>query len=591
MDVSFFSVNPLYRKYLVEDQLFNVYSQVSGPVLNERVPGSDPTNENISNFMNSLGYINNGTVVKYITSNLKINPFLGILFNRETPDPARSFLLSNAFIDDGFTRQEFSGELILADPPAGVSEFGIGLLRNAEACKGKIVVYVEIEEEFGFNDEIIYKQAVEAGAIGVILVSEVTIPQFEFGLAIPDGPINNIMIYASSLSIGNALIGYNGTGNRNDPASYQLSTGPNSGYTGNFEIAQSLGRVIGSPALEFGIVKSEFSDDKNIGYIFFQNVTFSDVTETNPIFWEEYGKSTIIDQYAKMFAAILSTEITTPSGIKRFSEMDSIVIDNSNNTGGFDEVIMAFASFFGENRQNLDLISSSTGTGFSASTTLPQLASNLPPPRSVRLQYWNRTENLECDNYQTIYPLAAVKSQKVVILTSTAAFSAGDIFSHYFRDARKSNFGDLGTTKSILIGNIDGRIQGFGSFFPKLSAKSRTSILSFIPSVMGITAPIMAYQITGENLSTLYNTFTNKPLTSQLPEIKIDGLDNQGPIAAWFEDEGGLFQAFGFSEVYERGQDSRYNRFKTISERPIPYNQDTYHNPFTEDAILAATRK
>jgi len=577
-------------RYLDESQLFNVYARVFGPVLNERVPGSDPDNENISNFMTNLGYDGNGTFVKYNTSNIEYNSQLGIFFNRETPEPPKQFLLTNAYNFDGFTREEFNGELILADPPVGVSSQGVGLLKNAKECKGKIVVFVEISQFFGFNDDIIYEEAVEAGAIGIILVTEEQISQFSYGFPlIPMGPQNNVMIYASNLSIGNELIGYNGVGNRNDPASYLLSTNINSDYAGSFKIPVPLGRRVGFSNFQFSIIKPEFTKGKDIGYIYLPNISLIESTEFNPIFWEEYGKSTLIDQYAKLWAAILSTKFTTESGqVKTLSQMDSIIIDNSNNDGGFNEVVLALASFFGDDRPSLQFISSSVGTGFSASTSLKEIVGNLPSSNEIRLQFWNRTMDLECLKYREKYPEAVFSGKSVIILTSVNAFSAGDILPHYFRNTRSEDYGNLGNeVKSILVGNIDGRFAGLSSSFTPFNYPARTSIFSLAPSILGITAPLYSYRLRGENNITYYNSYTKEPITSQLPEIKIDNKD--GPTAAWFEDDGGFFQAFGFSTVYERGQNSRYNRFASISERPIPYQSNTYHHPFLEDAILAST--
>jgi hypothetical protein len=405
------------------------------------------------------------------------------------------------------------------------------------------------------------------------------------------------MIYASSFSIGNALINYNGVGDRNDPNSYGLSIGPSSGYIGDFKIAQSNGRRIGDSTFQFGVIKPEFSQNKDVGYIYFPNLAFADITEFNPIFWEEYGVSTLIDQYARIFAAILETKVVTGSGeIKRFSEMDSLIIDNASNRGGEDDLMAAFATFFGNNRPSLSVVVSSSGTGFSASNIITEKL--LPSSDIIKLNFWTSSTDLQCDKYQKKYPNAAFKGEKVIFLSSTSAFSAGDVSPHYFRNTRdnENSFGNLGKSvisdkkvSSILIGNIDGRLQGRADNLPNLVSFSRTSVFSFIPSVMGITAPLISYRVVGEDQYTLYNTYTGEPITSQLPEIKIDGINNEGPMNVWFEDDGGFFQAFGFSSVYLRGKNPRYDRFKIISEKPIPYNLLTYHYPFIEDAIIAAT--
>jgi hypothetical protein len=304
--------------------------------------------------------------------------------------------------------------------------------------------------------------------------------------------------------------------------------------------------------------------------------------------WDNYETDTVVDQFVKFWATVLTIKFNTANGIKTLSEMDSIIIDNGYNEGGFYPLILALAVFFGADRPIPEIVLPIIGTGYTPSTPLSQQANNLPTSKLTNNRFWNLPKNLECSKYQKLYPESTFKGTKVIILTSTNAVSAGDILPHIFRNSTTVNPSDLGNgLKSILIGSIDGRLQGLSARTTVGDYATKSSQLSLLPSILGTTAVLPSYNLFNESVSGLVNTATGKNLSSQLPEIKIDGLDNKGPIEASFEEEAGFLQAFGFSSTYKRDNE-QYRVFNDVIGLPQPYVSTSYHHPYLEDSILAA---
>jgi len=571
--------------YLNLDQMFYTYATISGPVLNERVPGSDPDNKNISNDLIDLGYNANGTVISYQTlNNFVTNIRLDVSINQELPT---RYYLENSFSINEALLGNFEGDIILANPPLATTN----PLINAEDCAGKIVVVIRGEIGIGTK----YNIARNAGAIAVIIINNApgNLGNFNLGVTV------TVPVYSLDGTKGNQLTGYNG-GDINDPDNYTLSTTSPTNYTGIASPTPVEERLVlvGGNRFRFGLIDSKFTIEnniqKNIGYIFLPNnfqLTPYDL-ELNPVFYDVYKESTFTDLQAKMWAVIMSTFVTVPDNKEtkqiRFSELDSIIIDNSNNIGGYQESILALSSFFGENRPNISFINSYKGVGFAYPSTIEETSNNFPPSKDTIFK--NITSEIPCDKYQELYPEAKFKGKKVIVLTSTEALSSGDIVPHYFRNTKAANYRDLGNNiTSTFIGTIDGRIQGSSQATPLTHTLTKDSVITIAPDVGNITTPVQAYQIRGESNNYGYNTYTQESLCSQLSEIKIDGLSNSGPISAWREDEAGTYQAFGFSSTYLRDNE-QYSRFNKIIGLPQAYNSSTYHYPWLEDAILASLK-
>jgi len=508
-----------------------------------------------------------------------------IFFNLKKPISCR-YSFRNSFLRDGFLQQEIEGELILANPPDALVP-----LVNEKECMGKIVCVIQKSTDLIATFNTKYINAVNAGAKTVLIISNIITSNFIYAPGvISGGPINDVMLYATNQASGYSLVGYRG-GNMNDFNNYDMPVIDSGEYKGNFEFA---GNIVGVQSFIHTIIKPEFTNGKNIGYIYMpqtdQESSFS--IDTFPYMWDNYKTDTTIDQTSKMFAEVMKSEFMTPSGIKKLSEMDQIIIDNGSNIGGLSEYIPGLAALFGNNRPALDSIFPYNGSGYAASSTLKQLVKTLPPDNLRTTKFWSWPEEVECSKIQEKYPESIFKGNKLILITSTTAFSGGDIYPHYFRNTRADNPGEIGNgIKSILVGTVDGRIQGYSTDIFYSNYPTKNSILSLIPSVMGITAPIESFSLGGERLGGFYNIYTKKNLTNQVPEIKIDGLfEKEGPIAASIDEEGGFLQAFGFSTVYLRNIPI-YSRFNDVLGLPKPYQGNTYHYPYLEDAILTATEE
>jgi hypothetical protein len=574
-----FLTSRLYLRYLIEDQINNIYALISGKTLNERVPGSDPNNENISNFLTDFGYNANGTIIDYVTLP---QPFINsgsILFNLRRPESTEfiRYDLRNAFSPSGFVQKEIEGEVILANPPNAASS-----LINAEDCRGKIVFCVQIPGESLLTFQNKYNNIVAAGAKTAVIVTTIPSNNFVF-TSITISPQNDIMLYAASSVIGNQIIGYT-SGNRLDPNNYQLPVVAPTDYFGKFAFAPTL---VGAGNFILGVVKPEFSNEKNIGYLFLFNTTpvTPEVLELNSVFRDNYNTDTTIDQFAKMAAAIMKTTFNIGDKTLTFAQMDTIIIDNGSNTGGFIDFLIAFSSFFGDDRPSLVSNYSRNGTGYTPSLTGEQVNNQFPG--NINLNVWNYPEEIPCRKYQLLYPDATFKGKKVVILSSTTSFSAGDVAPHYFRNSRSKNPGDLGNgVTSIIVGNIDGRIQGTAGFFYS-NPPAVTSNFSVGGSVYGQTTSDVIYAMRTESNDGLFNSYTQENAASQLPEIKVEGLNNEGPLRAWVDDSAGYYENFGFYDVFSRDI-PRYKIFNDVLGFPVAYQDTTYRVPYLEDSILEA---
>jgi hypothetical protein len=206
----------------------------------------------------------------------------------------------------------------------------------------------------------------------------------------------------------------------------------------------------------------------------------------------------------------------------------------------------------------------------------------------IKIDYSNDGK-VQATKYQAIYPDATFTGDRVVHLTSTIAFSAGDTYHHYWRNHKGPDYKDIGNgVQSIFIGSLDGRLHG-GSSMDTVDIITRTSQFKIAPSVNGPYANIQAYLLHGESVSGFIDTFSKLCNTNQLPYIKVDGLNDAGPIAAWVEDDAGVYQALGYSTPYLRDT-PQYAVFNAAFGLPNPFDNSTYHYPWLEDAILTTTQ-
>jgi len=556
------------NKYLDTSQIYKIYATISGPVLNQRVPGSDPFNLNISTFLTSFGYNANGTRISYHAqkNGQYISP---ILLQLITPSPNRYFL-ENSFAENGAVLRLLTEDLILANPPLANRS-----LLNAAACVNKIVIV--IRGVVSFADK--YLNCVNANARAVIIINNNSenIGSATLGFNI----INNIMIYSLNGLDGNKLTGFNG-GNVNIINNYSLSTTNPTGYRARIlPNPNPLSINVVGDSFRYGIIDKKFTGNKNVGYVFLPDnlqVT-SQFLETYPLFFDIYNQSTFVDGFAKFWATVLSTPFIIDNEEILFSHLDSIILDNSINSGGFFESCLALSFFFGKNRPNLFTESSFNGNGFSSTINSLQTLGNFPNESLRNVKFTIDTSEIECDKYQQRYPLARFRGNKVIIMNSTVSFSGGDLFSHVFRNAKNKDVSDLGNNVySSILGTIDGRLQGYSqiNFFSNLLNKDS-------PFFTNNGQLIPAFLTVGESFISYSNQHTKKNLCNQLPEIEITG----EPLPSWREDEAGLYQAWGFSESYIRNN-SKYEIFNQIIGLPQRYQPNTYHYPLLEDAILEA---
>lgn len=571
----------LKMKYLDTESLREIYATISGPVLNERVPGSDPCNLNISNDLINLGANANGTILNYET--LPVGEYIALGLNVEMPeDIAGRYELVNGFAFNGFVPKDLGNkEIILANPPDGMSP-----LQND--VTGKIVM-MTIFGTFGVK----YDNAVNAGAAAVIFFwpgSDTAFSNGTIGRTIVPETAPPLYTMAG-INAGDVVTGWNGESS-NDPNNYDMPTTSPTGYNGSLgQPLPPLRKLLVGDDLYFGKIKEEFSEGKNIGFVSFQNslpVTSLGIdllTEFRDVYRSEASPSnpptSRLDVFAKLWRTMMETEIAGT----RMSDMDVILIDNGNNFGGFSDSWYALASFFGTNRLNLERWTVYADNGNSFPISQQELVDKFPPNFPILLQA--PPPNVECAKYQGLYPDAAFKKSKVVHLTSTISFSAGDVYVHPWRNHEGPDYSDIGGgVKSVLIGTCDGRLHGAAPVVFSQNLITQDVPFKIAPSVNGVNVPVKSYEYGGETASTFIDAYSKKFITNQLDYTQIDGLNGTGPIAAWNEDEAGLYQAFGFSSNYDRGDEPQYAIFNNVIGLPVPFNPATYHYPWLEDAIL-----
>ena len=505
----------------------------------------DAPSEHLSNNLATLGYNANGTGLEFALLDpaqvgLGGNIVITLTSPAKGPFGAQQGNISAAIPTSGIT-----GEFILADP----IHANTPLVNNVA---GKIVV----AERGGPGDPTFTNKAtnaLNAGATAIIIYNNQNT-----GLVTMSGdfvPIPSVFITQED---GLALV--------NDPPS--LSTVSPTGYSG------TIGPYDPQPlnGLEFGIIKDprELSEEK-IGYIQANNTVLTDIlglTETHEFTDDPMQDAGLFNIYRRAFATIMASKIDPDDPELQFNQVDKMIIDIRYNSGGNVENIYSLASFFGDNRPGYTTLAVPSTNGYSNLLDQEQLYTDYPP-EGLTLDTWFKTNKTIPVTTNTPLPSGVVATselypdllfqgtpenpKKLVIMTSTNASSGGDVFPHYFRGT-KENPNDLGgNVKTILVGNIDGRLEG-GRSRSSLHPVNSTQRLQVAPSLNKGSQPLPPVPfMDGEAYDAFYdpdyaNAVNPKEgfYANQIPKMEfnpvngegIDELMNLSPEETWWQDIG-----------------------------------------------------
>lgn len=210
--------------------------------------------------------------------------------------------------------------------------------------------------------------------------------------------------------------------------------------------------------LLFGIVDPAYTCGETVAYI-----TLADVVGFDPLYAVASTFNEFTNAASGIPAAVGPITACFASMLKKLNEFSptSYIINIRGNTGGFFSIPPALASFFGAQRNGVNLLFPYEGNGNQPSI-LQQNIQNEASFNNLQeaIDYSKTTYN---DAVAALYPQAMVRQngQKVIILTDTNATSNGDTFPHYFRNNEAANPGDIGYgVTSYIVGDIDGRLFG-----------------------------------------------------------------------------------------------------------------------------------
>ena len=213
-------------------------------------------------------------------------------------------------------------------------------------------------------------------------------------------------------------------------------------------------------ALMFGIIDSAYTCGETVAYITIVDELGFDaalsVASTFPEFTDPTsGLPATLGPMAECFATML----------KKLNEFfpTSYIINIRGNNGGIPSIPFVLSSFFGNQTNGLKTIFPFSGNGNQPSISQQEVQDQA---NFTNLQSCIDVSKITYNNViATLYPDAVVRGEgkKVIILTDTNAASAGDTFSHSFRNNDAANPGDIGAgVTSYIVGDIDGRLFGGG---------------------------------------------------------------------------------------------------------------------------------
>ena len=307
--------------------------------------------------------------------------------------------------------------------------------------------------------------------------------------------------------------------------------------------------------LYFGLVKDELTDGVRTGYVRVGETLLMD----NPLNlmattgWQEKDEIATFHNTRRMFALMM----------KYFTDnnVEKIILDIRANSGGLTLNCLAISSFFGGNRPGFDTVYTPIGNGNSQMLILSDLLdSGIKPIQTNYDIYETIVKEVPTDDTaSTVFPdfeggtfpgsdvMFRGEDKKCVILTSTNAYSGGDVFPHYFRgtydypnDLGADNT-DPNRCQSIFVGGADSRLGGAFSGYGH-NPVNLTSDLKTTPSLTN-NEPYQAIDISGESAFLQIDNERGEYYANQLEKMAwVPGKD-VGPLNcslanAWWQDIG-----------------------------------------------------
>jgi hypothetical protein len=336
-----------------------------------------------------------------------------------------------------------------------------------------------------------------------------------------------------------------------------------------------------------GLIDPELTNGKKVGYLrwvdvvavdpqeFITTATFPPAHVAPPPGNVKYGRealSQVYSQYTRFF---------------NDENCDAIIIDIRTNEGGLLEPAFTLAEFVGDDRRSA--ISQFWTDKDNGNSPLVELADPNQFSTFNNLQALNNEAFIRFyvqqneQNYPgSVFRGSQQNPKKIIILTDTAAASAGDILPHFFLGENLD--GNLGSfTTGKIIGDIDGRFKGASSNrSPVPVAKDSNRLYG----KNGKPFPPIRFRVdfaVGEINNGLTNIFFNQQsdLVAPSEAPSLQGTAGHDPLPNDWENN--VWPALGLIKAPKGLFDSRIPK-----DKPQSNKRKTWRDPWLEQAILSA---
>lgn len=243
---------------------------------------------------------------------------------------------------------------------------------------------------------------------------------------------------------------------------------------GSLAIPPSLNSILSAKNEEyFGRIKPSLTGGKNIGYIRLLDFDWFDPfgLMISGFFDPTDGASPKFDREAlsRVLSAMMHYIVTD-------LQSEAVIIDTRGNAGGLGELGLALAEFFGDTRPGV-----ATNASYKDDGTRPldqlQDPTKYTTANNVLAITRGQYATLQAGYNNIQYPGSVFQGGKVIILTDVISASAGNTFPNFFLGANLNK--DIGANTTVeFIGDIDGRLKGFGGEIDPMPVSQNSSFLT-----------------------------------------------------------------------------------------------------------------
>lgn len=342
--------------------------------------------------------------------------------------------------------------------------------------------------------------------------------------------------------------------------------------------------------LYFGFVNPLLTPGKKIGYIYVEDEVRADLfllmASINFTKIEDQDSPRFgVEGYARVWAPMMTYLNTQhPSG----AGLDSIIIVDRNNGGGFSAQVLAFSSLFGTKRHSSDgYITFWRDNGSREPDFYSTLGYNAYNDLISSLE--QQEAFIYADQTATRYGASSVfTGGKVVFLHNEQGASAGDILIPvgFLGELNDRQLG-AGTSVTIL-GSIDGRLKG-GSFLGFNDCMPKQAFSERLVDTNG--DPVSAIPLMRLDVTYSLGTFNGRKITTQDAAIAIDaaptitGGAGGNPLPEDYEQT--IHVDFGFLFPHPDAPLPGWVGLHGTAQ-PNPLDNTTWRDRCFEQAILAA---